>query len=264
MTSANHAHIAGPEPTPELGAELGRLAGLARLLVATDYDGVVAPIVRDPARAFPLPGTVDVLRRLAAAPGVTVALISGRDRATLHRLSSAAAPIVTVGSHGAEWDGSLADTLDDADRARRAEIRSALRAIAQRHRGAAVEPKPLGAALHVRNVIDAADGDRALDEARRGPATAAGVFATEGKAVLELSVRRASKGDAVRSLKEATAACAVLYFGDDVTDESVFTVLTPADLGIKVGPGATAARLRVPGPVQVRQVLTRLAAARPA
>ena len=60
-----------------LRAALERFAALDTVLVATDYDGVVAPIVADPAAAFPLPGTVPALTSLAALPGVAVALVSG-------------------------------------------------------------------------------------------------------------------------------------------------------------------------------------------
>jgi trehalose 6-phosphate phosphatase len=51
----------------------------------------------------------------------------------------------------------------------------------------------------------------------------------------------------------------VLYAGDDVTDETVFTTLGPADVGIKVGAGATAAAHRIAGPPAVRTLLRALA-----
>ncbi|MGH3649194.1 MAG: trehalose-phosphatase, partial [Acidimicrobiia bacterium] len=50
-------------------------------------------------------------------------------------------------------------------------------------------------------------------------------------------------GDAVRDL--ANRGAAVLYIGDDITDETVFEVLGDADVGIKVGSGPTAAKFRV-------------------
>ena len=57
---------------------------------------------------------------------------------------------------------------------------------------------------------------------------------------------------------------AVVYLGDDVTDEHVFTVLGPQDLSIKVGPGETAARTRLDDCSEVPAVLEALAAARTA
>ena len=246
-----------------LRAALERFAALDTVLVATDYDGVVAPIVADPAAAFPLPGTVPALTSLAALPGVAVALVSGRDRATLGRLSGAAAPLVTVGSHGAEWEEGLEGVLSPALIDLRASVLADLTAIAERVPGAAVEPKPLGGALHVRNVVDPAAGPLALDAARRGPAARPGVHATDGKAVLELTVLDASKGRALALLRERESADGVLYLGDDVTDEKAFAVLTEAeDVSIKVGDGATAARFRVDGPADARAVFEELLALR--
>ncbi|KXO90121.1 HAD family hydrolase [Tsukamurella pulmonis] len=246
-----------------LRAALERFAALDTVLVATDYDGVVAPIVADPAAAFPLPGTVPALTSLAALPGVTVALVSGRDRATLGRLSGAAAPLVTVGSHGAEWEEGLEGVLSPALIDLRASVLADLTAIAERFPGAAVEPKPLGAALHVRNVVDPSAGPLALEQARRGPAALPGVHATDGKAVLELTVLDASKGRALTVLRERTGADGVLYLGDDVTDEKAFAVLTgPEDVSVKVGDGATAARFRVDAPADARAVFEELLALR--
>lgn len=247
----------------ELSQALARFAGLPAVLVATDYDGVVAPIVADPAAAFPLPGTVTALESLAGLPGVTVALVSGRDRATLGRLSGAGAGLVTVGSHGAEWDEGFEGALTADLVELRATVLADLTAIAERFPGAAVEPKPLGAALHVRNVVDPSAGPVALEEARRGPASLPGVHATDGKAVLELTVLDASKGRALQTLRERTAAAAVLYLGDDVTDEKAFAVLTEAeDVSVKVGDGATAARFRVDDPADARAVFEELLALR--
>ncbi|KXO98614.1 trehalose-phosphatase [Tsukamurella pseudospumae] len=249
-----------------LHAALGRFAALGTVLVATDYDGVLAPIVSDPAAAFPLPGSVAALTSLSGLPGVTVAVVSGRDRATLGRLSGVAAPIVTVGSHGAEWAEGFEAALGADLLQLRSTVLSALSAIADRFPGAAVEPKPLGGALHVRNVVDPAAGAQALQEARRGPAALPGVHATEGKAVLELTVLDASKGRALTVLREQVRADAVLYLGDDVTDEKAFAVLdAPRDVSIKVDSDpavVTAARFRVDGPAEARSVFEELAALR--
>ncbi len=250
------------ESNPRTSAALRAFAALPTVLVATDYDGVVAPIVSDPERAFPLPGTMDTLRALAAAPGVTVALVSGRDRATLRALSGADDPLVTVGSHGGEFDdGFTARELTDDRRALLATVIAQLTDIADRFPGAAIESKPTSAALHVRNA--GPDGAVALEEARRGPATIAGVHATEGKAVLELAVVEASKGHALKVLRAAVGADAVLYLGDDVTDERAFAVLRGPDSGgpdvsVKVGAGDTVAEYRLPDPEGVRYALREL------
>ena len=40
----------------------------------------------------------------------------------------------------------------------------------------------------------------------------------------------------------------VLFAGDDVTDETVMTAAQSTDITIRVGPGETSARFRVPDP----------------
>jgi trehalose 6-phosphate phosphatase len=72
-------------------------------------------------------------------------------------------------------------------------------------------------------------------------------------------VRSTTKGEALEHLRRYTAADAVFYAGDDVTDEDAFAALMPDDLGVKSGPGATEAAFRVAGPDEIALVLSTLA-----
>ena len=80
-----------------------------------------------------------------------------------------------------------------------------------------------------------------------------------GRDVFEFSVRSTTKGDAVRMLREFSGATAVLFAGDDVTDEDGFRALGTEDLSLKCGDGETAARFRVADTIEVAAVLERLA-----
>ena len=73
-----------------------------------------------------------------------------------------------------------------------------------------------------------------------------------------------NKGEGLRALRELTGATAVLFAGDDVTDERGFEVLAPGDVGIKVGDGSTVAGYRVASPEAFTEVLTELARLRAA
>jgi trehalose 6-phosphate phosphatase len=57
------------------------------------------------------------------------------------------------------------------------------------------------------------------------------------------------------ALTSQIGADAVLYFGDDVTDEHAFEVMGPRDVSVKVGPGKSAARYRLGSPEQVAEAL---------
>src|SRR5206468_3739221 len=65
-------------------------------------------------------------------------------------------------------------------------------------------------------------------------------------------------GEALDALRREHAPTSILFIGDDETDEDAFAALGPSDLGIKVGPGPTAAQHRLPDDESVAACLTRL------
>jgi trehalose 6-phosphate phosphatase len=226
---------------------------------------VLAPIVDDPATARALPGTMDDVARLAAADGVTVALVSGRSRADLVRVTGIqdGGPVLAIGSHGAEWDGaSLAgDLLDEAAAQRLAAVRELLGKVAARYDGARVEDKPAAAVLHTRRMPDRAAAAAATRSVLEVLQSVPGLHVTPGKEVVEVSVVTATKGAAVARLRDRLGpGCTVLFIGDDVTDETVFGTLGEGDVGVKVGPGSTAAHHRVTDPEAVRMLVRELVA----
>jgi trehalose 6-phosphate phosphatase len=121
-----------------------------------------------------------------------------------------------------------------------------------------VEAKPASVALHVRNA-DPDDAAAALAAARVAAADWPAEL-TEGKAVLEFAVITTDKGEAIDIMRRRMAANAVVYFGDDVTDEKAFRRLHhDSDVGVKVGPGDTLAQHRVSSPSGVAGALMLLA-----
>jgi trehalose 6-phosphate phosphatase len=249
----------------DLVRALDAAAATPHLLVASDFDGTLAPIVSNPADARPLPGAAEALIELAGLPSTTVMLVSGRALSTLHELSSMPSAVHLVGSHGAEFStggqersdsGNVPGFAHDIDTDLLDRITAELTEIAATRPGVTVEPKLASVALHVRNA-SAADGADALDEAR----TAAREWdaeLTEGKAVLEFAVISTDKGEAIDILRERYAATAVVFFGDDVTDEKAFRRLRDGDVGVKVGDGETLAAHRVESPQDVEEALRHL------
>jgi len=226
------------------------VAEVPRLLVASDFDGTLAPIVNNPADARPIPAAAAALVALSELPSTPVAVISGRGLAVLQQLSSMPPQVHLVGSHGAEFDTGFAHPVDEALLAR---ITKTLESIAAQRHGVTVETKPASVALHVRNA-GPTDGDAALREAREA-AQSWDAHLTEGKAVLEFAVISTDKGEAIDILRDQYDASAVVFLGDDVTDEKAFRRLGDADVGVKVGHGETLARYRVDSPDDVTDVL---------
>ncbi len=249
-------------PTALEGA-LATYAARDRILVASDFDGVLAPLVDDPAAARPLPGAVDSLHALARMPHTTVALVSGRALDSLRSVASVdpSAGVLLYGSHGAESTvAGVGVSLTPEQSATVAAVDAALGAVMDAHPGTRVERKPMGRAFHTRGLAPgpAAAASRAAEAA----VAAYGVELLPGKDVVEVLVAHATKGAALATLAEDVAAEAILYLGDDRTDETVFALLGPSDVGVKVGPGETVARHRVDAPDDVLALLKALVALR--
>jgi trehalose-phosphatase len=241
----------------DLARALRQLACRRPVLLAFDFDGVLAPIVPLPPDARPLPGSVEAIERLSQVDGVVTALVSGRSRGDLAQVSGVtpSARLLLVGSHGAEVDEAGPAGLDDEGRARLAVVTALLAGVVAAHPGAHLEHKPASVVLHTRLIHDRASASEATRAALALLRDRAGVHVTPGKEVVEAAVVKAGKGAALQRLRGAFAAQAVLYVGDDVTDEDAFAVLGQHDVGVKVGVGDTRAAYRVADPAAVRDLL---------
>lgn len=241
----------------DLQRALTSVAATPRLLVTSDFDGTLAPIVNNPADARPLSAAADALVALAELPHTASALISGRALEVLRTLSGMPDAVHLVGSHGAEFTAGFGHDIDTALLQR---ITDELETIAAGRPGVTVETKPASVALHVRNASPE-HGAAALTEARTAAAEWDAQL-TEGKAVLEFAVIQTDKGEAVDILRQQEDATAVVFFGDDVTDEKAFRRLRGDDVGVKVGPGESLAAYRVDSPEDVAAALDHLLAVR--
>lgn len=256
-----------PDSAIALAGAVRRLAEADRLLVALDFDGTLAPFVDVPRGARALPEAKAALDRLEKLPATWVAYVSGRPLESLETVTEADEDALLIGSHGVEIrfgrDGVAID-LHDGERDTLQRLGAALQELVDSVPGTKLEPKPVGFGVHYRTVED----DRGAEVVRRAYEVAGAISddltVRDGKDIIEFSVRGADKGDGIDRLREYTHATAVLFAGDDVTDEDGFVALEPAagDVGVKVGPGDTAAQYRVADERAVATLLTLLAEAR--
>lgn len=191
------------------------------LLLGFDVDGTLAPIVDDPAAAG-VPGPVQGdLRRLVRAHGVSLALITGRDRAALSRM------LRVPGAYRAVEHGRV--LIAPGQRPQGAGLsRQERECLASYGRwvestlvpqGAELEAKPQSRGVHVRRLARRAPKRAAaLLKQATAEATALGLHVRQGRAVIEAELRPGDKGLALRALAKTTGARAVVYAGDDVTD----------------------------------------------
>ncbi|GAA1998316.1 trehalose-phosphatase [Brevibacterium samyangense] len=253
---------------PELFADISRIARVPRLLIATDYDGTIAPIVARPTQAYPHPISLVSMRSLSALPETEVAVISGRSLRDLAAMSRLPREVTLVGSHGGERDIDAISELTPHQRAALQKLRRTVLELSTEFPEVYVESKPTGVAVHLRGLED---GPRAAAEKAIADLTATdGVSVVRGKEVADVSVVTTSKGQALEALREGCGATAVLYIGDDISDEKALETLGSTDVGIKVvsaealagaagdglGVVGTAARYTVADPDTVAVILT--------
>jgi trehalose 6-phosphate phosphatase len=242
---------------------LDHLARATHLIVASDFDGTLAPIAAQPEGARALPGAVAALEALADLPDTVVAVVSGRSLADLDRIAGLPDTIERVGSHGLEPSSGATPPLDERAQLRLRRLTTEIETLVEATPGSRAEPKPYGVAFHYRNA-DPTRARRALawidETVNRRP----GIWRKPGHKVIELLVLPASKSWAIEMIRARHDGSVVFYAGDDVTDEDIFADLQPGDFACKVGDGPTVARHRVPGPAEVVALLVDLHARRAA
>lgn len=242
------------------------LAEAPTLLVALDFDGTLAPLVDVPLDSRMLPQAREAIAALSSLPDTHVALVSGRTLLDLEIVSEHAAesPVLLSGSHGAQFRlperwGSRA-THEASPRVK--ELIESMRELLAPLENVWVEEKPFGFVVHTRLA------DRATTE--RASAQVNG-FASEhldgwrrrgGHDIVEFSERAEGKDTAIRVLRDLVGATAVLFAGDDETDEDAIAALDPGDVGVRVGAGESAAQVRLPDAEAMAAFLTELARAR--
>jgi trehalose-phosphatase len=211
---------------PQNRPVLRRLAR-GRVLLAFDFDGTLAPIVADPARANLRPRT----RRLLAdvARKYPCVVISGRNRADVGRRLAGIPLRRVLGNHGIEPSPAL-------PAARRA-VQRWLACLKPRLAGVAgivFDDKGATLAIHYRKshnrpaalmAILAATAD--LSEAR----------VLKGLLVVDLLPKSAPNKATALQLEMRRLHCrSALYMGDDQTDEDVFALSRHLPLvGVRVG-----------------------------
>ncbi len=260
--------------SPDLQFAISSVAAVETLLVAVDFDGTLAPLVDDPADSRMLPAARAALLDLADVTATHAAVISGRALEVLDELTGLPASVTLVGSHGSEFriDGVIElPELSEPDRTRVEEICAVVDSVSAKFRGALFERKPAGAGLHTRRSSrsDAEEAEalalRLVTELdARGDVASAHrpTVIRRGKDILEFSLGEADKGESLRRLRGELGADAIVFLGDDVTDEDGFEALLPDDVGVKVGTGPSLARYRVSDPGEAANVLEALRDAR--
>ena len=276
------ARAAAPLRLPPDTSLARRLAG-SPLLVALDIDGTLAPIAPTPDAAAVPTATRAAIAQLVDRAGVHVALVTGRAAADGRRMVGVDNTWI-IGNHGIEridTHGIMA--VDPRIERYGPDVAAAAAALTARLGGISgviVENKRWTLSVHYR-LVDRALLPRVEDEAE-AVARQQSLRCIVGKQVIELRPPvDVNKGTALLDLARslgivgdrpaAERVGAVLYVGDDRTDEDAFRLLRaarPDSVTVHVGGGTlatgeqTAAELLMPDTDAVLELLVWLAAAR--
>ncbi len=193
---------------------------LRNALIATDFDGTLAPIVDDPALATPIEGSIPVLQRLAEVAG-EVAIVSGRPVSYLARFVPE--EIMVVGLYGLESShNGVAEVHSNAGVWRETMSDVATAARMRGPKGMFVESKGLSITLHYRGRPELAEQ---VEDYAAIAAKSAGLRLRSARMSYELHPPiDEDKGTVVQRLaNEVTGP--VVYVGDDIGDLPAFLAL---------------------------------------
>jgi len=240
-----------------------RVTRASRILLFTDYDGTLTPIVDRPADAQLSPQTKAVLTTLSRRERLGVVILSGRSLEDLQARIGISG-LIYAGNHGLEISGPefhFREPLAEAARPKLQVITEKLSRSLSRVTGVVVEDKGLTTSVHFRMVRDS-DVDLVVRVVEEAIDEASGFLLTAGKKVRE--IRPAvewNKGAAALWIARKLGAGDYLpiCLGDDQTDEDAFAAI-PQGVRIRVGAAAgTLAEYQVENTGQVHHFLSWLA-----
>ncbi len=221
-------------------AEVEKILG-SNLLLLSDYDGTLTPIVERPQDAVLSEGMREILNKISKR--YPIGIISGRSLTNIKKVVGIDG-IYYSGNHGFEISGPDVElTKGEAERAGPtiSEICFAIKARATQFKGMIVEDKGPTASVHYRMVAEekVQELKELFNELVESSVREGRIRVTRGKKVLEIRPNVDwDKGRAVEWLIDVVSKergeIYPIYLGDDVTDEDAFLVLKGKGLTVLV------------------------------
>lgn len=203
-----------------------------------DFDGTLAPLVRNPALVR-LPSTIQVQLQ-ALQPWAPVGIVTGRSLADV-RKRLGFEPDYVIGNHGLEglpgWKRQAAKNFALC----RVCLSSLQPMLSDLGKGVWIEDKSYSLTVHYRQAIDHKRAEKILSAIFEKLSPAPRIIPGKFNRSL-LPANAGDKGFAVAQLLLLSQKYRALYVGDDSTDEDVFSLHNPGLFTVRVGDeGVTAA-----------------------
>jgi trehalose 6-phosphate phosphatase len=220
-----------PGPLSAEGSQALRaiITSPSETLIATDFDGTLAPIVDDPEEAYADQDAVAALGRLGKLVG-SVVVITGRPARTVVRLgrlreTAGLGSMIVLGQYGVErWNAADDQFLIPPDPPQISIVEMELPRLLNSLglADARIEDKGRAIAVHTRSLPDPRAAFRKLAEPLGELAARQGLVVEQGKNVWEIRAPGSDKGAALRSIVDETRARLVVFAGDDLGDLAAF------------------------------------------
>jgi trehalose 6-phosphate phosphatase len=238
------------------------VADLPACAILLDVDGTILDLAPTP-REVSVPASLrHAIARLSERIGGALALVSGRPLSDLDLLF-APLQLPAVGGHGAELRPRAGGAPDLREASLDQALKRQLAQLAEIGPGILIEDKGYSLALHYRLAPDL--GERVNQAVARTCAQypSAPIEVLCGKSVVEIKQVGFNKGTAVRALMRHAPFRdrRPIFIGDDVTDESVFDIISEFDgMAFSVGRRIAGVEGYFEKPAAVRGWLAQLAA----
>jgi trehalose 6-phosphate phosphatase len=220
-----------PEPLTATGAAAleAILRSPADTLVASDFDGTLAPIVEDPEQAYADPNAIAALGRLGERVAAIV-VITGRPARTAVRLGrfrevAGLRSMIVLGQYGVErWEAATDEYRLPPNPAEISAVADELPTILDSLGlgQARIEDKGRAIGVHTRSMPDPKGALASLADPLADLADRHELILTPGKNVWEIRAPGIDKGATLRAIVAETAARQLIFAGDDLGDLPAF------------------------------------------
>lgn len=217
-------------------------------LIFLDYDGTLAPFVKNPEDAIPSEELLELLKQMTADKKNKIVINSGRNHRILDKWFKGL-KLDFAAEHGAfykekgEWHKNVQETIQWDD-----EIMNIMEHTIEKTPRSYLEKKDTSLVWHYRNVdVWLAElRQKQLVNALMGPASRLNLQVVPGNKIVEIKSPDVNKGNEVKRVLEKNNYDFVLAIGDDTTDEDMFHALPENGISIKVGSFSPTAKYRIP------------------
>jgi trehalose 6-phosphate phosphatase len=220
-----------PEPLTAAGATAleAIVRSPAETLVASDFDGTLAPIVENPEQAYADPNAIAALGRLGEHVGAIVVITGRPARTAVHlgrfRDVAGLRSMIVLGQYGVErWEAATDEYWLPPIPAQIGAVSDELPKILDSLglRQARIEDKGRAIAVHTRSLPDPKRALATLANPLADLADRYGLMLMPGKNVWEIRAPGVDKGGTLRGIVAETAARQVIFAGDDLGDLPAF------------------------------------------